>query len=559
MVTEREKPTPKDPVAAPVAVAVETQGSTAVAEAPEAEGETCYPTEVMPAILPFGGAQSFGDLTEWNAARDTEIAVGELWHAYRVLVDNIEADVENSNAEKVTKIQAATNALSRMLRAPEASTAKVGLAEKIAAAALNAGKSLFGLNTDKPGEDGGTFHAFKDADGAWRWIAIHTNKFEDKHGNVFTEEAHNAYVRAADATGQYPQLRLWHQQGAIMGRAEVVDYVDGFMVSAGHFFPEYARSAQALAELGTQIPLGSSHGYAYLLSDHDSDRHFNGYFTFEVSPLPRNRAANDWTAMAAFAESGQEEGKAMSFDTEKRTFFVRVLGEEATASLEAGLTAQGKKLEDQGVNWKELGDAVNVQAAAPAAAPTAPAAPAAPAVPLTQDPPAAAAPAAAPAAAAPAPPAAAAAPPATAAAPATPGAPAPTPPPAAPAPAPDDLTGRVGEMEKGLTALTSTVNEMATGVKSLMETDDAKIAAATGPKRPDPAATPRPSESPDNVVATADAEAMTAGQEAVDPPQNPAAPYVDQLKGRVMTPAAAVAEPPAAPAAVPGPAEGSPS
>ena len=67
------------------------------------------------------------------------------------------------------------------------------------------------------------------------------------------------------------------------------------------------------------------------------------------------------------------------FDPEKRAFFVRILGEEATAKLEAGLAAQSKNLEDRGVDWKELGacvgDACGGTAPAPAAAPTSPASP----------------------------------------------------------------------------------------------------------------------------------------------------------------------------------------
>lgn len=113
-------------------------------------------------------------------------------------------------------------------------------------------------------------------------------------------------------------------------------------------------------------------------------------------------------------------------------------------------------------------------------------------------------------------------------------------------------------------AIKATMGELGVGVKALLESDDAKIAALTGPKRPNPAATPRPSEDPENVVAKGDAEAMTKGQSAEEAPVNPASPYVDQLRGRspvavAATPVAAAEPAPAAPASVPGPAEGSPS
>lgn len=71
----------------------------------------------------------------------------------------------------------------------------------------------------------------------------------------------------------------------------------------------------------------------------------------------------------------------MGFDPRKRARFVAMLGEEATAKLEAGLAAQGRLLEEQGVNWAELGACVGGACPPPAAAPAAPAAPAPPAPP----------------------------------------------------------------------------------------------------------------------------------------------------------------------------------
>ncbi len=81
------------------------------------------------------------------------------------------------------------------------------------------------------------------------------------------------------------------------------------------------------------------------------------------------------------------------FDPKKRAFFVRLLGEEATASLEAGLLAQGKRLmATPGVNWKSLdaclGAACPPAAPAPASAPALePASPASPYVAQLHTPP----------------------------------------------------------------------------------------------------------------------------------------------------------------------------
>ena len=83
------------------------------------------------------------------------------------------------------------------------------------------------------------------------------------------------------------------------------------------------------------------------------------------------------------AVAGRPRGKGieMPFDPKKRMRFVAMLGEEAVASLEAGLLAQGKNLEDRGVNWKSLDACLGGACPPPATAAPAPgtAGPAAPA------------------------------------------------------------------------------------------------------------------------------------------------------------------------------------
>ena len=81
------------------------------------------------------------------------------------------------------------------------------------------------------------------------------------------------------------------------------------------------------------------------------------------------------------AVAGRPRGKGieMPFDPKKRMRFVAMLGEEATRKLELGLAAQGRLLEEQGVDWAELDACVG--SACPQAAPPAAAAPTSPAGP----------------------------------------------------------------------------------------------------------------------------------------------------------------------------------
>lgn len=191
----------------------------------------------------------------------------------------------------------------------------------------------------------GSFKAFRGADGRWRWITATTNKFKDREGEIFTEEAHKEAVQYATISGDYPELRLWHTPGSCLGHGDFAEYVDGFVVHSGTFDP--GREAVAAA-LSVAKGLGVSQGYKYRAVDR-ADKVYDWYRTFEVSILPASRAANAWTSVLV----GRKE-VALPFSRDKKAFLAQYLGEDEVEELEKRLGLLSKQLEGEGVDFKSL-------------------------------------------------------------------------------------------------------------------------------------------------------------------------------------------------------------
>lgn len=194
----------------------------------------------------------------------------------------------------------------------------------------------------------GSFKAYKGADGTWRWLTTTTNRFKDREGEIFSEEAHKEYVEYANAFKHYPELWLWHTPGSKLGQADFADYADGFVVHSGTF--DKGKEAVA-ASLVAAKELAVSHGYKYRAADKE-DGVYDWYRTFEVSVLPAARAANAWTDIVSKKEVD------MPFSEEKKAFLVKHMGEEEVGSLEKNLASLSKQLEAAGVEFKDILDEI---------------------------------------------------------------------------------------------------------------------------------------------------------------------------------------------------------
>lgn len=235
------------------------------------------------------------------------------------------------------------NALARVPQSPFGDKAM----PKLKAAAKVAGIGEFAKKEQAAFGQRGTFRAFKDLTGVWRWISVTTNKYKDREREIFSDASHKDYVAFVDREKAYPQLWLWHVPGSRIGVADFTDYADGFVVHSGTFDDD--DIAQGFAEGGCE-GLAVSHGFKY----HDGDQEdgvYGWYRTFEVSVLPAEKAANAWTQFQT--ESSDKEVK-MGLSDEKRAFLVGRIGEEATKGIEDNLGSMAKTLEEHGIEFKEL-------------------------------------------------------------------------------------------------------------------------------------------------------------------------------------------------------------
>ena len=200
----------------------------------------------------------------------------------------------------------------------------------------------------------GAFKVFKDAGGALRWLAVVTNKFEDKDEELFSKAAHEEFEAYLDRTKDYPPLLLWHTKGTRIGTCDFWATAGGFVLASGTFDKGMAEASQRLADMAAS--LGISHGYSY-----DNDRFHDGvydwYRTREISVLPRERASNIWTAFDV--EALLKEAHMLP---DKRAFLAGIIGEERTQHVEDMLGEWEKELEEGGVRYKDataaLADAI---------------------------------------------------------------------------------------------------------------------------------------------------------------------------------------------------------
>lgn len=202
----------------------------------------------------------------------------------------------------------------------------------------------------KDAEDGGSLTVFKDADGHYRWLSVYSNNFYDRDGEVFTEAAHKEYIDWIERTGRYPELWLWHTPGSKVGKADLLDYAEGLAIASGTFDPD--QQAVAL-QLSQDKSLGISHGYRYEAKDLGADGDYRRYRTFEISPLPLERAANEGTLFLS-----EKEEMTMELTKEKRAFLVAKLGDERVKGIEANLGTLSKELKESGVGWKDFSESV---------------------------------------------------------------------------------------------------------------------------------------------------------------------------------------------------------
>jgi hypothetical protein len=482
-------------------------------------GDMDMPMVMLPPA-PFGGATSFAQAVAFMAAQKQAGAVEDLTSIFRQLQDNILGDDDLGAEEKAGAITALSAEYAGRLQNPVDGdpyyngNKSLSFGQRVL--------SLFGVKKRLPDTPDaiadaitigatdpaeGALSVFQDKAGTWRWLGIWTNDRKDREGERFPAEAHRDFVDWSDRTGKLPELWGWHTPGSRAGVAEMVDYHDGFMIAAGPFDPEMTDVATKLAGMKD---VAMSHGYLYRPSEKVGGE-FSRYRTFEISYLPRDKAANEGTAFLV--------GKEGQMNATKEQWLRQVYGDERVEAMKTKIVDFQKSLGDGDgatvVGVKDVMDALlDPTGAAPAAAnksdPAPGATPASPAADAT-------------------------------AAPASDQAP--TPAPAGPSAeglkalsdvisaavkeATEPLSTQVGALAgipDRLSKIEADMAQHGQQLTALKEADDAKIAAAFAPRAKPTSAFPSATDSEGNLK---DAKDGKAAKDALgDPEGDPIIPYV---------------------------------
>ncbi len=203
------------------------------------------------------------------------------------------------------------------------------------------------------GKPTGAVQAFK-AVGGGLWVAGHTNNFQDSHREILSAKSHQHYVnRVKLGLVPMPELWHWHKEATKHGQADMVDLIKHpsgatSVFAIGHFDDTPAGHA-AEAHYKEHGPYSLSHGFIYPAWARSKDGVFAEYNTFEISTLPRGKAANPYTTF--------EEVTAMSAITEEMKASIKGMFGNAAPEILSQLEAVEKTAEkavETGARFKDF-------------------------------------------------------------------------------------------------------------------------------------------------------------------------------------------------------------
>jgi len=183
---------------------------------------------------------------------------------------------------------------------------------------------------------------FKQADGRYRFVGWVTNHFRDNDNppEILSSEAHREFVEYADKTREYPELWLWHTPGSKVGKADMIDFDQGFVMMSGLF--DEAKVGEAFATADEELTM--SHGFKRL--QHDPQTVITDkYRMVEGSITPSGVEANPWTRFETIKEEPMNDAK--------KEFLTKYLGEDKVKELEVDTEEMMKTVEAMGVEFKE--------------------------------------------------------------------------------------------------------------------------------------------------------------------------------------------------------------
>lgn len=191
-----------------------------------------------------------------------------------------------------------------------------------------------------------SFTVFKDARGAYRWLAISSTAYRDRDREIVSRKALQGAVASGDRSGERGTLRYWHVPGLDLGECDyqATSHDGRLLVESGTFYrPDYAM---ALKDRGAGY--GVSIGFMHPPDQPDRDGVFHDITIFERSITPPGKASNPFTSITT------KESRMLTPDKEAQ--LATLLGGRESAAYKAA-TAQmaqtDKTAQESGVTFKE--------------------------------------------------------------------------------------------------------------------------------------------------------------------------------------------------------------
>lgn len=189
------------------------------------------------------------------------------------------------------------------------------------------------------GKEQGNFVTIKQVDGSTRFFVLASNNFKDRHKEIITEAAHKEFVGWCDSQKAYPELWLWHAKDSTVGVVDWIDCCDGMLVASGKL-NEWAEPL-----VSKWKDLGVSHGFLGVTT---KDGYVTNYRSYEISLLPRDKAANPITGVDFIGEV------SMPFSEAKKNWLKEQVGDPALVDTwETNTDALAKQFKDLGIEFKE--------------------------------------------------------------------------------------------------------------------------------------------------------------------------------------------------------------
>lgn len=321
----------------------------------------------MPMGYPLYGVTSFAELDDLQQAEEAGHHAKMLTDQFQMMVGNIMCDP--TITDKGVAINRLTSEFTTRLKQPMKSKSIIDVVRNLFAKKIEE-KANEPVDDHLPAQVTAPFMIWKDSAGQYRWFAIYSNQFrdEDNPPEIISEKSHRNFIDLVDAGAvDYPELWHWHTPGTAWGKADWLDYADGFAVASGYVYEGHEKEAEAISQLDD---IRVSHGMPsrFIVRNKQDPTIIDVHVTAEISDLPGYAAANPLTQFVVLNKELD-----MGLNPDKKQYLVQAgLSSEVIAELEKTLATKKEAADNAGLESKESTPA-EPTAETPAETPTQPA------------------------------------------------------------------------------------------------------------------------------------------------------------------------------------------